>query len=301
MPTVFHHLAEQILVRQVLGLPAVTRPGDDLPPEALDLVAGRGAEVLVERLARVELLAVDEQRAGAGMRVAVLVEVAEQRQAAVHQRRGAVLALAEEAGDEVVDELRGRRVVADDDEVRRRRDAGLLPQRERLLVVAVERRERGLQLHRQAQRIEPARLAAAPLRHLRPDVLPQVAELRHLAAGDVVGHRHARQLHDAALDGVHQREVARRPGEQRPLGVAGAAQEEGRGRQVDHALQAELPLHGFEPGDPDPRRLPVPLGLLAVVALQRPFRRPPRPAPRGSSGAPRRSGPGCASCPSGPA
>ena len=43
--------------------------------------------------------------------------------------------------------------------------------------------------------VEAARLAAAPFRNLRPDVLPQVPELRHLAAGDVVGHRHARQLH----------------------------------------------------------------------------------------------------------
>ena len=100
---------------------------------------------------------------------------------------------------------------------------------------------------------------------------PQVPELRHLAAGDVVGHRHARQLHDAALDGVHQREVARRPWEQRPLRVARAAQEEGCRREVDHAPEAQLPLDGFEPGDPDPRRLAVPFGFLAVVALEGPF------------------------------
>ena len=72
----------------------------------------------------------------------------------------------------------GRRVVADDDEAGRHIDAGLAPQRERLLVVPVERLKRGLQLDRQAERIEPAHLAAAPLRHLRADVLPQVAELR---------------------------------------------------------------------------------------------------------------------------
>ena len=70
-----HHLPEQILVGELLGLPAVASPLDDLPPEALDLVAGRGPEVLVERLARVELLAVDEQRARPRQRVAVLVEV----------------------------------------------------------------------------------------------------------------------------------------------------------------------------------------------------------------------------------
>ncbi len=133
----------------------------------------------------------------------------------------------------------------------------------------VERVEGGLELDRQAQGVEPARLAAPLLRHLRPDVLPQVPELRHLAAGDVVGHRHPRQLDDAALDGVHQREVARRPREEGPLGVARPAQEERRRRQVDHALQAELALHGLEAGDPNPRRLLVLLGLLAVVALQR--------------------------------
>ena len=56
---------------------------------------------------------------GRGERVAVLVEVAEQREPAVLQRRRAVLVLAVEAGDEVVDELRDRGVVADDDEAGR--------------------------------------------------------------------------------------------------------------------------------------------------------------------------------------
>ena len=77
---------------------------------------------------------------------------------------------------------------------------------------------------------------------------------------------HARELHDAALDGVHQREVAHRPREQRALGVAGAAEEERGRRQVDDAPQAELPVHGFEPVDPEPCGLAVLLGLPAVVA-----------------------------------
>jgi hypothetical protein len=99
-------------------------------------------------------------------------------------------------------------------------------------------------------------------------VLPQVAEHRHLAAGDVVGDRHARQLDDAAFDGVHQREVAHRPGEQRALGVAGAAQEERRGRQVVDRCDAQLALDGFETGDPQAGGLVVLLGLLLVVALE---------------------------------
>ena len=144
-----------------------------------------------------------------------------------------------------------------------------LPERERLLVVAVERFERGLQLRRQLQRVEVAAGAAALLRHVLADVLPQVAVDRHLVAGDVLGHRHARQLDDAALDGVHQREVAHRPGEERAFRVARPAQEERRGREVDHARQAQRAVHGLEAGHPEPRRLVVLLRFLALVALQR--------------------------------
>ena len=101
-----HDLAQQLLIGEVLGLLPVAGAGDDLAPEALDLVAGGVAEAPVEGLARVELLALDEQRARPGERVAVLVEVAEQRQAAILERRRAVLVLAVEAGDEVVDQAR---------------------------------------------------------------------------------------------------------------------------------------------------------------------------------------------------
>ena len=113
---------------------------------------------------------------------------------------------------------------------------GLLPELEGLLVVAVEGLERGLQLRREARAGSSVSALPRPfLGIFGADVLPEVAEHGHLAAGDVVGHRHARQLDDAALDGVHQREVAHGPGEERALGIAGAAQEEGRGREVDDA------------------------------------------------------------------
>ena len=57
---------------------------DDLAAKALDLVGGHAAEVVVERVAGFELLAVDEQRVGARERIACrLVEIAEQREAAV--------------------------------------------------------------------------------------------------------------------------------------------------------------------------------------------------------------------------
>ena len=89
---------------------AVAGALDDLAAEALDLVGGHGAEVVVERLAGFELLAVDQQRVRAGERVAVLVEVAEQR-AGGRSRAWSMPSsfFAVEAGDEVVDQLRDRR------------------------------------------------------------------------------------------------------------------------------------------------------------------------------------------------
>ena len=134
--------------------------------------------------------------------------------------------------------------------------------------MAVERIERGLQFDRQAERIEFAGFAAALLRHLRADMLPQLAEFRHVAAGDVVGDRHARQFDDAAFDRVHQREVADRPREQRALGIARAAQEERRRRQIVDGGEAELALDGLDARDPQPRRLVVLFRLLLVLALE---------------------------------
>ncbi len=60
-----HHFAQQILVGDVFGLAAVAGALDDLPPEALDLVGRHVAEVVVQRFAGFELLAVDQQRARA--------------------------------------------------------------------------------------------------------------------------------------------------------------------------------------------------------------------------------------------
>ena len=140
-----HDLAQQVLVGDVLGLLAVAGALDDLAAEPFDLVGRHAAEVVVEGFAGFELLAVDQQRARAGQRVAVLVEVAEEFQAAVLKRGRSVFVLPEEAGDVVVDELRGGRVVADDDEAGRDADARFAPQLEGLFVVAVESFERGLQ------------------------------------------------------------------------------------------------------------------------------------------------------------
>ena len=104
-PDGVHYLAQQVMVGQALRLAAVAGARDDFLAEARDFIASGGAEVLAERLAGVELLAVDQQRVRPGERVAVVVEVAEQLQPSVHQRRGAILMLAMKPGDEVVHQL----------------------------------------------------------------------------------------------------------------------------------------------------------------------------------------------------
>ena len=80
-----HDLPKQMLVGNVLGLASVAGTFDDLAAEAVDLVGSHGAEIAVQGIARFELLAVDQQSAGSAQRVAVLVEVAEQFEAAILQ------------------------------------------------------------------------------------------------------------------------------------------------------------------------------------------------------------------------
>ena len=263
-----HRLAEQVLVGEVLGLATVAGALDDLAPKTIDLVGGHPPEILVEPLTALELLAVDEQCLRAGERVAMLVEVLEQRELALVRGGRTVLVLALEAGDVVVDQLGGRGVVADDDEAGRHGDLRLLPQFERLFVMTVERLERRLKPRRKGEGIETSGLAAPLLRHVLADVLPEISKHRHLAAGDVLRHRDARQLHDAALDGIHQREVAHRPREERPLGVARPAQEKRRRGEVDHAREAELAVDRLQARDPQAGGLVVALGLLAIVTPQ---------------------------------
>ena len=94
------------------------------------------------------------------------------------------------------------------------------------LVVAVKGLERRLEASRELERIQLAASAAAFLGHVLADVLPEIAVNGHFVAGNVFGDGNARQFHDAALDRVHEREVADRPGEERPLGVTGAAEKE---------------------------------------------------------------------------
>ena len=200
-------------------------------------ISGRrpSAEVVVERFAGFQLLAVDQQRVGARQAVAVFVVIAEQLQLAVDEA-GCCVAFRRRA--------RSRRSIrrpASDVEVllhttmkhRRHADAGSLP----LARTSFRSGHRGhtsavCSSVGQRQRVEPCRPCRAPSSACPCRCAPRGCDRSAFAARQVVRHRDARQLDDAALDGVHQREVADGPGEQRSLAIAGAAQEERRGGQV---------------------------------------------------------------------
>ena len=100
-------------------------------------------------------------------------------------------------------------------------------------------------------------------------MFPQVAKHRHVGSRDVVRNRNPRKLDDAAFDGVHQREVAGGPREQGSLGVPGATQEEGRGRQVHHLTYTKFPLGHFQPGEPHSGFLGVLVCFPLVLASKR--------------------------------
>ena len=141
--------------------------------------------------------------------------------------------------------------------------------------MGVEGIHRGFEQRREELRVQGAGAPAALLRHVLPDVLPEVAEPRHVGGKHVVGDRDPRQLHDAGLDGVHQGEVADRPGEERPFGVARTAQEERGRRKVEDDGDGDRLLHRLDAGDPDTGRLGVLLRFLGIVALEVRFSRTP--------------------------
>jgi len=69
---------QQFAVTQVLSLATVAGALDDLALEAFDLVGGHAPEIVVQRFAGFELLAVDQQSVWARQRLAMFVEVAKQ-------------------------------------------------------------------------------------------------------------------------------------------------------------------------------------------------------------------------------
>ena len=149
-----HDLAQDVGVGDLAGLLHVA-PFDHFAAEALDLVGGHFAEILVEGIAGFELLTVNEQGAGPGKTIAVVVVVAEQGEtASVVGRRFAILARAGEAGDVVVNQFGGRGVVTDDDEDGGHAGLLLLPEGIGLFVVAVEGVQGGVERGREAERVE---------------------------------------------------------------------------------------------------------------------------------------------------
>ena len=141
-----HDFAQQVGVGE---FPDFARAGAlrDLTLVLLDLKGGGAPEIVVERFAGFKLLAVDQQRVGTGKAISVLVEIAEQRKMAVVDGAQFLAVLGDgplPAGNPFIDKFRCGGVIADDDEHRRRVDAGLLPFLESLCVVVVESDKRGL-------------------------------------------------------------------------------------------------------------------------------------------------------------
>ena len=214
----------------------------------------------------------DQERARAGEAAALIVIVAEQLEMAGMEGRAlAFLGVAAlEAGDPLEHQLGDGGVLADHDEDRRHADPGALPALELARVMAVERGQPGPE---HGGQVEGAELGGARggLRQVLADMLPEIAVDDRIDADEVVAHRHARQLDDAALDRVHQAEIRHDPGEEIALWIARTAQEEGRGREVvdgAHALR-QLAVQRLDAVDPEPRGFLVLGRLLLVVAGQR--------------------------------
>jgi hypothetical protein len=142
-------------------------------------------------------------------------------------------------------------VVADRDQHRRRGVAVLLPALEGGLPLAGQGLQSSLGLAHHGLRLGLAAARGPVLGRQRlVDGLPEAEILGDGLAG-VVGHRHPRDLDDAALDGVHQAEVGDDPGQGGAFGVAAALDVEGGGRQIEHDVDAPGGVNGVQPADPD--------------------------------------------------
>ncbi len=260
-----HGFAEEGVVGEVVGTVGVAGALHNVAAEAFDFVDSGGAEVVVEGVPGGELFTIDEEGVRTRKRAAVLIEVAEEGESAMDKRTIPVIAM--EAGDVVVDELGGGGVVAHHDEAGRDADGRIAPEVEGFFVVAVEGFEGGLEFDRNAKGVESFGFAPAFFWHFGADVVPEIAELGHVAARDVVGDGNAGEFDDAALDGVHEGEVAHGPGKESAFGVARATEEERGGGEIEDARDAELAFYGFEAGDPEAGGFVVALGFFAVVTF----------------------------------
>ena len=188
----------------------------NVAPQLFDLRPREVPEIVIERLTGLQLLAIDQQRTRARNRIAMFVEVTEQGEAAVLE----FVVGPPKTGDIVVNQLRSRSIVTDNNEARRNPQPALLPLLVGFFVMSVKGVERRDERGGQRQRVQMLRLTATLLRHLTPNGLPKIPKRGHFSTRNVIGHRHTRQLNDAALDSVHQGEVAHHPGEKRRFGIA---------------------------------------------------------------------------------
>ena len=218
-----HHLAQQVFVLQVVGI-ATGKANTIVRFEFFDLGGGDLLEVVAHRLARFQLLAIDQNRVRS-RRPPAIDDVAEYRQLARYEHRRLVRQWFLVSRDEVEHELRDAGVVADDDEDRRCLPFGsrghvLFPTPILFFVVAVERAQGSFQ--RTGKLRDAGKLfgLATLLGQLIADVLPQVAIRRLLADHAIVFHGDARHFDDARFNGVDQREVGDHPREKRPFVVA---------------------------------------------------------------------------------
>jgi hypothetical protein len=101
-----HDLAEKLLICDFVAGTGIAGPLYNFTAEVFNFVGSHAAKIFIERIARFELLAVDENRIRAGERISGdLVKIAEEREASVLQGGGTVIVFAMEAGDEIVDQL----------------------------------------------------------------------------------------------------------------------------------------------------------------------------------------------------
>ena len=106
--------------------------------------------------------------------------------------------------------------------------------------MVVERGQRGPE---HGQQVEGAELGCRRgLRQVLADMLPQIAIDDRIDAHEIVGNWHAGQLHNAALDRVHQAEIGHDPGEEITFGIARTAQKEERTPFDNAWSSASMPL-----------------------------------------------------------
>ena len=247
---------------------AVTCALNDFSAKTLNLVSGYLAEVSIQRITRFQLSAIDQQSARPRVRVAILVKVAKQLKTSVFKRCRAIFVFPFKAGNIVVNQLGSRSIVTNHNKARRHIDTSLLHKREGLFVVPVQSLQCCLQLYGQVQRIEISGPAPSSPGHAGADVFPEIAELRHIATGDIVRHRYPGQFDNAAFDGIHKRKIAHRPGEQCSFAITRPLQKERRCGEIHHPVNTELFTHCFNPGNPQPRSFRILLGFLPVIACQ---------------------------------